>query len=380
MNFTTPNNRKILIAEDAITSRMVLEEWTQSWGYQPLCVPDGQVAWELLQHMPPTETPRLALLDWMMPNLDGLELCQKIKGTEHSLPFIYTILLTSKNTKDDIVTGLDAGADDFLTKPVQPEELRSRLQVGMRILDYQQRLLELDEQKNKLLGMAAHDLRNPISSIMGFSKLLLGGALEPDSQQEFLTIINQVSQEMLLLLNDLLDISVIESGKFDLRLQEADLVALIKYRLRLLSNSAEQKKMRIKTKLPEQLLVAFDKERLGQVVDNMVSNAIKYAPPETDIWVELDTNKDKVTFFVTDQGPGIPLEQKDRLFGTFAKLGVKPTGGEKATGLGLAIVKKIIESHGGSVDVDSQPGHCRFYFSLPRIQPKQDPLHTKAHA
>ncbi len=366
---------KILIAEDAITSRMVLEEWTKTWGYQPLCAPDGQVAWELLQQMPPSEVPRLALLDWMMPNMDGLELCQNIKDPKHGLPFIYTILLTSKNTKDDIVTGLEAGADDFLTKPVQPEELRSRVKVGMRILDYQQRLLELDEQKNKLLGMAAHDLRNPISSIMGFSRLLLSGNLEASSQHEFLTIINQVSQEMLLLLNDLLDISVIESGKFDLRLQEADLVQLIQYRLRLLGNNAEQKKMRIHTQLPDTALLHFDKERLGQVVDNLVSNAIKYAPPETDIRIELKLSEENATFFVTDQGPGIPPQQKDRLFGTFAKLGVKPTGGEKSTGLGLAIVKKIIESHGGSVGVDSQPGHCRFYFNLPLQQPAAPALY-----
>jgi len=359
---------KILIAEDAITSRMVLEEWVQAWGYQPLCVPDGKIGWELLQNMPAAEVPRLALLDWMMPNMDGLELCQRIKAESHKMPFIYTILLTSKNTKDDIVTGLDAGADDFLIKPVQPEELRSRLNVGMRILDYQQRLLELDDQKNKLLGMAAHDLRNPISSIMGFSKILLSGSLPLTSQQEFLSIIHQVSQEMLLLINDLLDISVIESGKFDLRLQDADLVELIQYRLRLNANAAEQKHMQIHTNLPKQLVMVFDRERLGQVIDNLISNAIKYAPPHTEIHLDLEQHEDRITFYVTDQGPCIPPEHKKRLFGTFAKLGVKPTGGEKSTGLGLAIVKKIIESHGGSVGVDSQPGHCRFYFHLP-LQP-----------
>ncbi len=359
---------KILIAEDAMTSRMVLEEWINSWGYQPLCVPDGQVGWELLRNMPVSEMPRLALLDWMMPNMDGLELCQKIKSQQHGLPFIYTILLTSKNTKDDIVTGLDAGADDFLTKPVQPEELRSRLKVGMRILDYQQRLLELDNQKNKLLGMAAHDLRNPISSIMGFSKMLLTGTLDSGSQQEFLTIIHQVSQEMLVMLNDLLDISVIESGKFDLRLENTDLVELIQYRLRLNANNATEKKMRIHLEVPAEQYLVFDRQRVGQVIDNLISNAIKYAPPDTQIWVELESNEENVTVFVTDEGPGIPPKQKDRLFGTFAKLGVKPTGGEKSTGLGLAIVKKIIESHGGSVGVDSQPGRCRFYFSLPLNQ------------
>ncbi|MEM7019678.1 MAG: response regulator, partial [Pseudomonadota bacterium] len=135
---------KVLIAEDKITSRLVLEEWLADWGYEVVSAPDGQTAWKMLQQ--DDEPPRMALLDWMMPNMDGVELCQHIKQSE-SLPFIYSVLLTSKSSKEDIVTGLDAGADDYLSKPVQPEELRSRLNVGLRIIDYQQRLLELDEQK-----------------------------------------------------------------------------------------------------------------------------------------------------------------------------------------------------------------------------------------
>lgn len=355
---------KVLIAEDAMISRLMLEEWLTNWGYQPVSAVDGKQAWDLILE-DKANAPRLALLDWMMPNMDGIELCQKIKNTE-KLPFIYVILLTSKNSKEDIVTGLDAGADDFLSKPVQPEELRSRLNVGNRILDYQQRLLELDEQKNKFLGMAAHDLRNPLTSIIGFSQLLLNTALDNNSKLEFLNIIHQVSNEMLTTLNDLLDISVIESGKFDLHIKEYDLVELILYRVRLISLTAQQKNIQIQTCLPEKLLLSFDKDRIGQVIDNLMSNAIKYSPKNTTIRVNVSIEGNQVKLLVQDEGVGIPLDKQHRLFGHFAKLGSKPTGGEKSTGLGLAIVKKIIEAHGGTVGVISEPQKgSTFFFTLP---------------
>jgi|WetSurMetagenome_2_1015567.scaffolds.fasta_scaffold59753_2 two-component system, sensor histidine kinase and response regulator len=355
---------KVLIAEDAMISRLMLEEWLTSWGYQPISANDGEQAWNIIMD-DKANAPRLALLDWMMPNMDGIELCQKIKNTD-KLPFIYVILLTSKNSKEDIVTGLDAGADDFLSKPVQPEELRSRLNVGTRILDYQRRLLELDEQKNKFLGMAAHDLRNPLTSIIGFSQLLLNTPLDENGKREFLNIINQVSNEMLLTLNDLLDISVIESGKFDLHVKDHDLVELIAYRIRLISLTAQQKNIYIEANLPEKLPLSFDKDRIGQAIDNLVSNAIKYSPKNTTIRVQLLIEEQQAKLSVQDEGSGIPLDKQHRLFGDFSKLGSKPTGGEKSTGLGLAIVKRIIEAHGGQVGVMSEPqkGSC-FFFTLP---------------
>jgi two-component system, sensor histidine kinase and response regulator len=355
---------KVLIAEDAMISRLMLEEWLTSWGYQPVSAVDGEQAWDIILE-DKANAPRLALLDWMMPNMDGIELCQKIKNTE-KIPFIYVILLTSKNSKEDIVTGLDAGADDFLSKPVQPEELRSRLNVGNRILDYQQKLLELDEQKNKFLGMAAHDLRNPLTSIIGFSQLLLSTPLDDNSKLEFLNIIHQVSNEMLFTLNDLLDISVIESGKFDLHVKEHDFIELISYRIRLITLTAQQKNIHIETHLPEKLLLLFDKDRIGQVIDNLVSNAIKYSPKNTTIRVNVSIEGNQVKLLVQDEGVGIPLDKQHRLFGHFAKLGSKPTGGEKSTGLGLAIVKKIVEAHGGNVGVISEPQKgSKFFFTLP---------------
>jgi signal transduction histidine kinase len=353
---------KVLLAEDKITSRIIMEKWLSTWGYEPVAVADGLEGWNVINS---PEPPRLAVLDWMMPNMDGLELCQKIKQTP-KLPFIYTILVTSKSSKEDIVTGLDAGADDFLAKPVQPEELRSRLNVGVRILDYQQRLEELDAQKNKFLGMAAHDLRNPLGSIQGFSQLLLSGGVDDKTQREFLQIINNISQEMLSTVNDLLDISVIESGQLDISLVATDLAELIHYRTRLNALRAAQKNIQIEVLPMEKTVLDFDPERITQVLDNLISNAVKYSPPNTQIHISLQRRGGQVEISVQDQGPGIPEDKRDRLFGTFQRLGSKPTGGEKSIGLGLAIVKKIVESHHGQVGVDSNPGQgSRFFFLLP---------------
>lgn len=357
---------KVLLAEDAPTSRMMLEEWLRIWEFEPVVAADGEEAWAHLQN-PAEEVPRLALIDWMMPRMDGLTLCQKIKAAPQ-LPFVYVILLTSKNSKEDLVTGLDAGADDFLSKPVQPEELHSRLNVGGRILDYQCRLEAMDEQKNKFLGMVAHDLRNPLASIMGFSELLLGTEVPETSQREFLQVIHKASEEMLGLLNNLLDISVIESGQFDMALQPTDLIELVNYRLRLNQVKAQNKGMKLTfSAAPAHLEIACDGERIAQVLDNLLSNAIKYAPPDSEVSVQLQDRPDQVEVSVTDQGPGIPAEKRDRLFGTFQKLGSKTTGGEKSTGLGLAIVKKIIAAHGGEVGIAQEMSQgSRFYFTLPK--------------
>ena len=136
----------ILIAEDNLSSRTLLKAWTQEWGYTPICVPDGESAWQILNGEDP---PRLALLDWVMPKIEGLEVCRRVRQ-QQTAPFIYIILLTGKNSQEDIVTGLDAGADDFLSKPMQPEELRSRLAVGKRILNYQEALSNRHEQLHTL--------------------------------------------------------------------------------------------------------------------------------------------------------------------------------------------------------------------------------------
>ena len=129
---------KILIAEDDLTSQTILEESLKKWNYDPIVVSDGLSAWEILQ-LP--DAPRLIILDWVMPEMDGIEVVRKVRSLESTEP-PYIIMVTAKGTKVDIITGLDAGADDYLSKPFDPSELQARVNVGKRILNMQECLAE----------------------------------------------------------------------------------------------------------------------------------------------------------------------------------------------------------------------------------------------
>ncbi len=239
------------------------------------------------------------------------------------------------------------------------------------ILQYseaEKNLIQLNNLKNKFLGMASHDLRNPIVSIRGFSEMFLNEELGPlnDEQKEFMGVINKVSNEMLGLLNDLLDISAIESGKFELVLKMAQIKLLLQERIRLMESIAKAKGISIQTELSETADTLFDYGRIAQVVDNLVSNAIKFSPYGKIVYVYLSQIANEVVIKVRDEGHGIPIEEQPRLFGEFQKLSTRPTGGEKSTGLGLSIAKKIVEAHNGKIWVESSTiSGTTFAFNLP---------------
>ncbi len=232
----------------------------------------------------------------------------------------------------------------------------------------ERKLTELNQLKNKFLGMAAHDLRNPLSSIRGFSEILLTEEAGPlnEGQKEFIAIINKTSDEMLHMVNDLLDVSVIESGKIDLNLKLYSAQKLLQERIRLQQIIAENKRIQIDIDFDDVPDFSLDTNRIGQVIDNLISNAIKFSPVGSKINISLKQIGDKVQIAVQDKGPGISPEDRKKLFGTFQKLSARPTAGEKSTGLGLAIVKKIVESHGGEVWVESASGAGSiFKFNIP---------------
>ncbi|MFP4474613.1 MAG: ATP-binding protein [Desulfatibacillaceae bacterium] len=348
---------KVFIADDSPTTRFALRKNLREWGYDVVEAADGLAAWEALSQESP---PRMAVLDWMMPGMDGVEICRKLTERRGGL-LIYTILLTSKTEKEDLVYALDSGAHDFLSKPVHPEELRSRIAVGRR-------LVEMDQLKTKFLGMAAHDLRNPLISVSGFSHMLLNADLGPltEHQHEFISIIKDTSENMLSLVNDLLDISVIESGRLDLRPETSDLAGIVERQLKVCRPMAEKKGMVLRKELSRVPELVFDPKRIAQVIDNLLSNAIKFSPRDSVITVTLTLENNSARVSVRDEGPGIDEEDQHRIFGDFARIGTQPTDGEASTGLGLAIVKKIVEAHKGLVEVESRPGSgSTFSFALP---------------
>jgi len=222
-----------------------------------------------------------------------------------------------------------------------------------------QYLIELNELKNKFLGIAAHDLRSPINIIKSYATLILEGYLGAmaDKQRAFLVKISDSCDRMLQLINDLLDISAIEAGRLELRPVQLNPGEWLQKLIPALESLAARKTITLQVEIESGLpMVMFDPDRLGQVVDNLVTNAIKFSFPQTTIRIRVSREAQEWVLSVADQGQGIPENELPRLFADFGKTSVKPTGGEKSTGLGLAIVRRIIEAHGGRLTVVSRVG------------------------
>jgi len=230
-------------------------------------------------------------------------------------------------------------------------------------------LERLHEIKNQFIGVAAHDLRNPLQVIDGYSKLLLDkrfGGLSPE-QHKFISVIKKNSDFMLKLITDLLYISKIEAGKLQLELKETDLLALLKKNVELNNLLAEQKQISIQFGADADVpRLPVDAAKIEQVLNNLLSNAIKFSRPSTKVLVRAYRKEGEAVISVKDEGQGIPTDELDRLFIPFESLSVKSTGGEESTGLGLAIVKRIVEGHRGKIWAQSEVGvGSTFTFSLP---------------
>lgn len=368
---------KIMLVDDTPANIDILRETLKSEHYDIAVAPNGETALKIA----PRFEPDLILLDVMMPGIDGYETCKKLKENEKTKE-IAVIFITAKTEVEDIVKGFTVGGVDYITKPFRQEEVCARVQTQLQlrfsenerlrlISDLEDRNIKLsglNELKNKFMGMAAHDLRTPLASVRGFSELLLhdGDNFSEEERKELLTTMHEVSQQMLDMVNDLLDYSVIDSGKLDLQIEPACLSALIEKRIHLIRVVADKKSIVIHKSLPELQELMIDSNRIAQVVDNLISNAIKFSPANSNIYISLESKDQSVSVTVRDEGPGITEEDQKKLFKGFQKLTNKPTGGEKSTGLGLAIVKRMVEAHNGKLIVESTPGSgSTFTFVLP---------------
>lgn len=235
-----------------------------------------------------------------------------------------------------------------------------------------QKLFELNELKNRFLGIAAHDLRNPIGVARGYLKLLLGGVVGtvPDEQRKLLEKVERSCARMLDLVNDLLDLSAIEAGQLTLEPDEVDLVSFLAEVAEAHEIHARAKSIAIETSLPPGLpKVRLDRKRFEQVLDNLLSNAVKFSHPGTTVTLGAEARGPKVRLSVRDQGQGIPEDEVSRLFHEFGRTSIRPTGDEKSTGLGLAISRRIVEGHGGRIEVESELGKgSTFVVTLPAAE------------
>lgn len=230
-------------------------------------------------------------------------------------------------------------------------------------------LARLNELKNQFLGMAAHDIRNPLGIIMSFADFLEEETVDllSSEHRKFLHIINTSAEFLLKMIEDLLDISKIESGKLNLNLEQTDFIELAEKNVQLNNTLASKKDITIKLSFNEKpVMLLIDKQKIEQVLNNLLTNAIKFSYQGSEVKMNIVKNENTVLTEVVDTGVGIPANQTETIFQPFGKTSSQGTAGEKSTGLGLTIVKKIVEGHGGKINVQSEEGKgSRFYFELP---------------
>jgi signal transduction histidine kinase len=228
-------------------------------------------------------------------------------------------------------------------------------------------LEELNRLKSEFISIASHELRTPMTTIMGFSELLLEHDTPPETRQRWIAFINKESCQLSALIDDMLDVSRIETGRVVLRPRPVDLPAAVDEVLAQLAASAPSHTLSTDLAPAAGNLIA-DPEKLRQILTNLVSNAIKYSPNGGRVGVTARLDGDRVNLAVSDEGVGIPPGYRERIFDRFQRVESAETRGIRGTGLGLYIVRHLVELHGGTIEVESEPGQgSTFRVSLPRV-------------
>lgn len=235
-----------------------------------------------------------------------------------------------------------------------------------QLVSRNEELARMNLEKSHFMGMAAHDLRSPLFAALLSVETLLRRSALPEHDAATLRRVQSALKAMSNLVTDFLDVSLIESGELRLRLASADVVGIAGECVQMAQGLAEQKEIELRYEAEEPVIATVDQEKIGQVITNVLTNAIKYSPPRSVIDVDVKQVDGVVQVSVRDRGMGIAPDELARLFMPFSRASTKPTAGESSTGLGLAICRKIVEGHGGRVWAESEVGKgSLFSFEVP---------------
>ncbi len=389
---------RILIVDDILENLQVLRGRLRLKGYELREASSGRDALQYLNDALEylDGLPDLMLLDVQMPEMDGFELCRQIKANMR-LAAIPIIFMTARGEMDDIVEGFTLGAVDYVVKPFNASELLTRVKTHLDLkfsrdaLQRNNELLEkLNREKSEFMSIAAHDLKNPLATIRWLTDVLKSGTLPPDKATETLDNITYAADRMFRLVKNLLDVNAIEEaslvgqyGHEKIIHLPSELVNAVFVTAGVLGNyedAARQK--RIKTSFSnkaQNARVSINAEVLTQILDNLISNALKYTPSEGSIAITTENVHDSLQIIVEDTGVGVSPDDVERLFTKFGRTSSKPTAGEDSTGLGLFIVKKLTEAAGGTVSYEpSQTKGSRFIIAFPSVNVASDKISQEA--
>ncbi|MCO6430774.1 MAG: response regulator [Deltaproteobacteria bacterium] len=398
---------KVLVADDDITTALFLERQLKQFGYNVQRAENGTQVWDIMHSY---DAPSLLVLDWMMPGMDGIEICKRLRD-EQGRDHVYIIVLTARTEKSALLEALAAGADDYLCKPVDLPELRLRLRCGERIVKAGRNLKDLNQEltvkqeilaelnqtldervkrrtrqleealkvaehsvkmKSAFLANMSHEIRTPLNGIVSYVELLLGSKLTEEQKEDLLTVRNSVFH-LRTIINDILDFSKIEADRMVIDNSPFNLTNMVRETTDILAVEFDRQKLtfveHIEDSVPANLI--GDRVRVQQVITNFLSNAIKFSSHNGAIILHIDcewsSGRDLMLHIaVADTGIGIPEEKQQEVFEAFTQADSSTTRRYGGTGLGLAICKKLVTLMDGKIWVKSKVGiGTTFHVSVP---------------
>lgn len=366
-----PSEYKILIVDDVMSNVLLLKVLLTNEKFAIATASNGRQALEQVEK----ENLDLVLLDVMMPDMSGFEVAQHLKSNPNTAD-IPIIFLTALNSTADIVKGFQVGANDFISKPFNKEELIIRVTHQISLVAAKRLILSKTEElqrtiagRDKLYSVIAHDLRSPMGSIkMVLNMLILNLPSEKIGAEmyELLTMANQTTEDVFSLLDNLLKWTKSQIGKLNVVYQDVDLVEVTDGVIEIFSMVASLKKIRIHEMKPEKMMVNADIDMLKTVVRNLLSNAIKFSKENSEVLVKMEEVDGMAVVSVQDYGCGISEEGQKKLLHTDTHFSTFGTNNEEGSGLGLLLCKDFVVKNGGKLWFTSKEGEGSiFSFSIP---------------
>lgn len=375
------NKPTILVVDDNPTNLQVLLESLKRTGFKILVARTGESAIQQAEY----GKPDLILLDVMMPGIDGFETCRRFKTLEafKDIPIIFMTALTDTTDK---LKGFQAGGVDYVTKPLQHEEVLARVVTHLTIRRLQQELRQqhallqeqhaqlqaLNASKDKFFSIISHDLRSPLSAVLVGLRLLTDteSRLTDNEKNELIRDSHRTVEQLYNLLDNLLVWSRLQRGLMEYAPQPLDLRPLFERNATLFAANAEQKQIAIRQTVAEPVIAFADSHMIDAIIRNLISNALKFTEARGAITLSARQNDQRVEMAVADTGIGMDAETVAKLFRLDVRYNQLGTAGEKGTGLGLNVCKEFAEKNGGSIAVESVVGAgTTFRVTLPKSSP-----------
>lgn len=368
VNQDVPN---IIIVDDVPANLKILGNILKFEGYKVRPVTNGAMALKVAE----IEKPDLFLLDIMMPDMDGFEVCRRIKENPKLLD-IPVIFISALNDTSDIVKALKSGGVDFITKPFQSEEVLVRVNTHLKLYRQSKRLenqskelQQLIATKDKFFSIIAHDLRGPLGGFMQLSEMLAENFDEFTSelQKEMTIELSQSSRNIFNLLENLLEWSRMQQGQTTFTPKGINLQELASECINQLIDSIRNKNIQLEVDMPGNQKVLADRNMIQSVIRNLVSNAVKFTPRGGKVHISAGLAENNASVIVVkDSGIGMSNAMISNLFHVNVNTRRPGTEGEQSTGLGLLLCKEFVQKHGGELWAESEEGKgSAFYFTIP---------------